>query len=326
LPFTLEWTLARALGLFLFSSYVKSLGEYVEINFLEEVARWKMTSGRLRADITGRIVEGFLTGVPLSSMAEEGGDSNNVGNGDANNNTANSNGGGDGKKTPPKSEINEYDLAMVVPIGKLTTEDISRLKAESYDATTDKSAVGLCGPVLEKINKKVDQLRDTPGFGSSRGIMRDSLSSTMRSSVGSSTKSDIIEKSESSEGGGEGGALSTAAASRRHLSMMTNTLPEELFDEAIVIIVDIIKEKHWKGFLESEQYTKLLNFLWFRDRTVVEEDFFLMRVLGRGGFGLVTGECVDHVVLCIVPSYLCSIQNIMRFQPAKRALRANSTP
>jgi hypothetical protein len=71
---------------------------------------------------------------------------------------------------------------------------------------------------------------------------------------------------------------------------MTNTLPEDMFDEAVVIIVEIMKEKHWKGFLESEQYTKLLNFLWFRDRTVVEEDFFLMRVLGRGGFGLVTGE------------------------------------
>ena len=72
--------------------------------------------------------------------------------------------------------------------------------------------------------------------------------------------------------------------------MITNTLPEDLFDEAYVIITQNVKEKHWQGFVESEQYTKLLNFLWFQDRPVVEEDFFLMRVLGRGGFGLVTGK------------------------------------
>lgn len=296
LPFTLEWTLARALGLFLFSAYVKSIGEYVDMNFLEEVARWKMARGRLRADITGRIVEGYLTGVPLSSMAEEGGE-------DAANNATADNVNGDaatnnmGKTTPPKSEINEYDLAMLIP-SKFTSEDISKMKSESYDASTNKSAVGICGPVLEKINKKVDQLRNTPGFGSFKlPANRDSISSTFKSSLGSSTTSDIgdigdiaasVDKSETTSEGGGGGA--TAASNRRNLSIMTNTLPEDMFDEAVVIIVEIMKEKHWKGFLESEQYTKLLNFLWFRDRTVVEEDFFLMRVLGRGGFGLVTGE------------------------------------
>jgi hypothetical protein len=30
--------------------------------------------------------------------------------------------------------------------------------------------------------------------------------------------------------------------------------------------------------------------MWHRDRKVADDDFFLMRVLGRGGFGLVTGK------------------------------------
>ena len=49
----------------------------------------------------------------------------------------------------------------------------------------------------------------------------------------------------------------------------------------------------------KDRATKLLNFLWFHDRTVVEEDFFIIRILGRGGFGLVHGECIiDNNVIC----------------------------
>ena len=285
--FSFEWTLSKALGMFLFSSYLKEVtGDYVEINFLEEVCRWKATRGRIRADITGRIVERYLTPVPLGSFAEEAEgmtSERNLGEKGAQNGTSNR---GEKRQLPPKSVINEYDLAMEPRSAKYTPEKIAEMRSESYDAATDKSVVGLCGPVLDRINKTVDQLRNTPGFGTK--LERDSIRSTNRDSVVSGNSDKDV--------GGSNRSEKKDSFSRRNLSMMTNTLPEDLFDEASVIVAENVKDKHWKGFLESEQYTKLLNFLWFQDRTVVEEDFFLMRVLGRGGFGLVTGK---NLVCCI---------------------------
>lgn len=76
--------------------------------------------------------------------------------------------------------------------------------------------------------------------------------------------------------------------SLRNLSLVSNELPQDLFDEAEAVVAASVKERHWEGFRRSPYHEKLLNFRWFQDRTVVEEDFFVMRVLGRGGFGLVT--------------------------------------
>ena len=275
------------------------MDDYVEINFLEEVARWKATTGRLRADITGRIVVNYLTAVPLSSMAEEG---------EA---AENGHAAGEKRERPPKTEILEYDLVMQ-PITKFTPEKIAELRADSYDADTDRSCVGLCGPVLDKINKKVEQLRNTPGFGrkytrdsaASKTSSRDSVGSDYQMSFEESIKSNLGIKDDKDEEEEKRKREAERSPSRRHLSLMSNALPEDLFDEASVIIAENIKEKHWKGFQESEQYTKLLNFLWFQDRTVVEEDFFLMRVLGRGGFGLVTGKCF-HAQISILQCYHC---------------------
>eukprot|EP00957_Ditylum_brightwellii_P001614 125730-Ditylum_brightwellii.AAC.1 len=52
--------------------------------------------------------------------------------------------------------------------------------------------------------------------------------------------------------------------------------------------MESLRKQYWEGFKESPEHTKLHNFFWYRDRKTVEDDFFVMRVLGRGGFGLVT--------------------------------------
>jgi hypothetical protein len=67
-------------------------------------------------------------------------------------------------------------------------------------------------------------------------------------------------------------------------------LSDNLFDRAEAIVMEMLRRQYWDRFQESEQYKKMDNFHWYRDRTVVPEDFFILRVLGRGGFGLVTGE------------------------------------
>ena len=64
----------------------------------------------------------------------------------------------------------------------------------------------------------------------------------------------------------------------------------DLFIKVDIVIIESLRKQYWEQYIESESYTKMKNFLWFYDRPVVADDFFSMRVLGRGGFGSVTGK------------------------------------
>lgn len=269
-PFGFEWTLAHALGFFLFSAYLKeSVGDYVEINFMEEVIRWKQSKGRLRAEKTGYIVVNYLA--PLAESANAGDPPPELAvvtpDAVASPPTADNEKNGHTEELksiskihpdvrPPKTEIKEYSLARE-PTDFLP-EVMQELRARNSGPI--KNCIGVGGNILESILSKVDKLRNLPGFASTQNGTRRQSSVTMRSEM-------------------------------RNLSLVSSKLPENLFDEAEQVVAENIREKYWPGFQSSEHHTKLLNFLWFQDRTVVEEDFFVMRVLGRGGFGLVTGEC-----------------------------------
>jgi len=65
---------------------------------------------------------------------------------------------------------------------------------------------------------------------------------------------------------------------------------KNIFDELEAIVLAGLKREYWAAFLQSLQHTKLMKFLWYQDQSVVPDDFFPMRVLGRGGFDLVKGE------------------------------------
>lgn len=67
------------------------------------------------------------------------------------------------------------------------------------------------------------------------------------------------------------------------------TLPNDLFEKAEYVAMESLRRQYWDGFVQSPYWIKLKNFLWYQDRRVLPEDFFVLRVLGRGGFGLVTG-------------------------------------
>jgi hypothetical protein len=77
---------------------------------------------------------------------------------------------------------------------------------------------------------------------------------------------------------------------RRTSSTITHTDADQVFLQAEQVVMESLKRDYWTGFRESPLFVKFRNFLWYRDRRVVPEDFFTMRVLGRGGFGLVYGE------------------------------------
>lgn len=70
-----------------------------------------------------------------------------------------------------------------------------------------------------------------------------------------------------------------------NLSAVKNTL----FDEIDTIIFTFLKDTLFGDFLESPFYSKYLHFMAMTEQVVGEDDFALFRVLGRGGFGMVSG-------------------------------------
>jgi len=288
-PFEFEWTLSHPLGFFLFSAYLKEVcHDYVLINFMEEVARWKSTQGRFRAEKTSFIASNYLLSPKMAvkvntasaqthATSEES--TTTAGEGEAAPEGAAEPAEVDVPKfeLPPKTEISEYDLCR--DPAELSAEERKELSSKNSDPTKNCIAVG--GEVLQTILTKLDKLRNTPGYDS---LPAYSCHSKNGGDSDGNSSSDEIPSSDSSK------------ERTRLLSLMSNDLPQNLFDCAEVIVAENVREKHWAGFEGSEYYTKLLNFLWIQDKKVVEEDFFVMRVLGRGGFGLVTGKFCEGIV------------------------------
>jgi len=311
-PFEFEWTLAHALGFFLFSAYLKeSVGEHVEINFMEEVLRWKDTQGRFRAEKTSFIVANYLS--PLTeaerkasadaaaavvaaaeaaaAAAEAAAAAVPPADTDDGTTVPTAENGDNGhkaevappppKKAPPvgpaKTEINEHYMHREPT--DFTEDEIQEIRASS-DPT--KNYVGVGGRVLESILERVKKLQKSPGYVSLREI-HEVEDEEEYDHFNNENHNGIKREDEQTK------QLDlTKMRSIRNLSLISNELPVNLFNQAEVLVAENIREKHWAGFQSSEYHAKLLNFLWFQDRTVVEEDFFVMRVLGRGGFGLVT--------------------------------------
>ena len=291
-PFEFEWTLSHPLGFFLFSAYLKEVcHDYVLVNFMEEVARWKSTQGRFRAEKTSFIASNYLLSpkaATTTKISTVSGQTHTTSDESTHENEGESSPSADADNAvdmsqlfeiPPKTEIHEYDLCREP--APLSQEKMDELFSENADPTKNCIAVG--GEVLQSILTKLDKLRNTPGYDS-----LPKYSSHSGGNVGDSASSMDSIASNSS--------VKTSERTRL-LSLLSNDLPQSLFDNAEVIVAETVRKKYWAGFERSTYYTKLLNFLWFQDKKVVEEDFFVMRVLGRGGFGLVTGKlfvsCLD---------------------------------
>eukprot|EP00636_Phaeomonas_parva_P000110 CAMPEP_0118879884 /NCGR_PEP_ID=MMETSP1163-20130328/19561_1 /TAXON_ID=124430 /ORGANISM="Phaeomonas parva, Strain CCMP2877" /LENGTH=652 /DNA_ID=CAMNT_0006816131 /DNA_START=254 /DNA_END=2213 /DNA_ORIENTATION=- len=67
------------------------------------------------------------------------------------------------------------------------------------------------------------------------------------------------------------------------------TLTGDLLDQIEAACCHYLKKHVYGGFRESRRFKRLMQFLYIQQRPVVEDDFALFRVLGRGGFGLVHG-------------------------------------
>lgn len=78
------------------------------------------------------------------------------------------------------------------------------------------------------------------------------------------------------------------AESARPNNIVVQKLNWNLLQQAAAIVLKSLHQSHWHDFVaSSSEYKRTLQFLWYQDRPVIPDDFFVMRVLGRGGFGLV---------------------------------------
>mmetsp|Transcript_25427 Transcript_25427/g.70228 ORF Transcript_25427/g.70228 Transcript_25427/m.70228 type:complete len:808 (+) Transcript_25427:529-2952(+) len=110
-------------------------------------------------------------------------------------------------------------------------------------------------------------------------------SNSQNVSVASSKKMDKSISGMSVEEFGE--ATSSMRLLTQKFKSQKDALHDALFDKAETVVMESLRREYWQDFLHSEEFQKVRNFLWYQDRPTVPDDFYIMRVLGRGGFGLV---------------------------------------
>lgn len=270
--FSIDWVLQSAIGLFLFSAFLKEeCHDYLRINFVEEVIRWRRLRGKHRIDRAKKIAEVYLRELPIDEVTGE-------------------------QIHPEKSQIDEHDLCREAPQPMLSKEKVEQLFTMNNDESKTMNCIGLKGPVLEDVFETIDNAEKTEYANKSNMSNSDveTVPTLTEDNTSSSNGDNDIDKQESAKSN----PLKRQKEKYSSLKLLTQSLrdreleaPDNLFQEVDIVVIEGLRRQYWEKFVESEYYKKMLNFLWFQDRPVVPDDFFTMRVLGRGGFGSVIGTC-----------------------------------
>ncbi|GAX22629.1 beta-adrenergic-receptor kinase [Fistulifera solaris] len=255
--FSMEWTMQEEIGLFLFSSYLKEThDDYARINFCEEVYRFRKygVQGRSGLKRAKSIIKQFLVALEKDPVTGE-------------------------VVLPRRSLVFEHDLKRPNSIG-IPKDQMQKLYTENMDfPACSECAVGLKGAVRREIVEKVQNIGNLYRSSKNKSSLQESaaaispihVSSRLLNSNITSTRNIAID---------DGADITETSTG--------NGLHRDLFDNGESLVMESLKRDYWRSFLESAKYKRLLDFLWFRDRRVEPDDFFEMRRLGRGGFGLVT--------------------------------------
>lgn len=257
--FGIDWCLKSAIGFFLFSEYLKDTCEdYLRINFIEDVIEWRKMRGQQRLDRAKRIVQKYLSKVPVDGSGQ--------------------------RVYPKKKEIVTYDVFREFPRLGLSDDNLkefySKNKIEPHDPLSPpkSNCLRISGPVLEEIENdiaRVEKNRDTVNVPSFDALESAELQVATQNLP---NRRSIKEK------------YSTMVELTQSMKIGDPTILDDLFIKVDVLVVESLRREYWTPFTESEHFTKVKNFMWFFDRPVLVDDFFSMRVLGRGGFGSVTGK------------------------------------
>lgn len=265
--FTLDNLLQSATGVFLFSAFLKdTCNDYLRINFCEEVLRWKRLRGRQRVEKARKMIANYLSAPKKDDITGL-------------------------TMMPAKSEIDEFDLERRVK----KPSDIGTLYSQNYSESSSVCLLGIDGPVRDELllkMKAVEEARAAAKRNSSTGgeAGANGIGDYGDEEGAPSESKTSVETAKSSA------TTLVDGKSSHHFRLDSKQpsgpryLPDNFFDMVEIVVMESLRRQYWSAFQASEEYRKLLNFLWYQDRRVVPEDFFVMRVLGRGGFGLVNGK------------------------------------
>ncbi|MGK3738267.1 MAG: hypothetical protein ACI8RD_006508 [Bacillariaceae sp.] len=269
--FGIDWCLQSAIGFFLFSEFLKdtdTCNDYLRINFIEEIIRWRRLRGNNRLEKAKMIIDKYLSEQPKDSTTGQ-------------------------CICPEKTQIVSYDIYRKIPSLTLSDEGYKNLysanKVSSDASSSVPNCLGISGPVLDEIHHDValvDENRTSNGsLCLDDGKLRTSKELQQESADTVEAVESLPDRQSVKEQYATMKQLTQSIRSKKDVIILSH-----LFVKVDMIIIESLRIQYWQQFTESEQYTKMKNFLWFYDRQVVAEDFFSMRVLGRGGFGLVTGK------------------------------------
>ncbi|OWZ03771.1 LOW QUALITY PROTEIN: AGC/GRK/BARK protein kinase [Phytophthora megakarya] len=164
----------------------------------------------------------------------------------------------------------------------LTRADVRTL---FNSVSTEASPLGVGGEVVQRLSAIFKRKQPT-SESDRRDSIRDGSPTT-----GTSTAS-TVSVSELNDLGIDTGPNSKTRSEKR-LSAEAKMYALTLFDELEACVLCSLEQFHLKDFRSSAFHKRLIAFLFLQKRRVSEDDFTILRVLGRGGFGMVNG-CIKR--------------------------------
>ncbi|KAH7460796.1 G protein-coupled receptor kinase 1 [Phytophthora ramorum] len=215
-----------------------------------------------------------------------------------------------GRPSPTRMSLgclDELNVASMTTNGivfwRKNESSVSRADVRSVysSASTEASPVGVGGDVVLRLSTVFKRKQFPVGTESERGdsmnCVRDG-SPTMAASPTAST----VSTSELNDLGMENRPESASSRAsnqriekRSSLESKISSLP--LFDELEACVLCSLEQFHMKDFRSSAFYKRLIAFLFLQKRRVNEEDFTVLRVLGRGGFDWWSYGCLVYELL-----------------------------
>ena len=133
-PFSTDWSLQSAIGLFLFSAYLKEIcNDFHRINFVEDVIRWKGMREKRKFEKAVEIYQSFLAEYKVDPQTGA-------------------------KITPLKTQIIELDLQREIP--NIDHDDTQFLYASTVDPTYAQNCLGLKGSIIRDISETINSRED----------------------------------------------------------------------------------------------------------------------------------------------------------------------
>mmetsp|Transcript_24922 Transcript_24922/g.68702 ORF Transcript_24922/g.68702 Transcript_24922/m.68702 type:complete len:669 (-) Transcript_24922:115-2121(-) len=257
--FGIDWCLQSAIGFFLFSEFVKSsFDDWMRINFIEDVIKWRRMRGRQRRERAKRIAEKYLKEIPVDDAS--------------------------GKRIYPlKKKIVTYDIFREAPQYYLSDarkrELLSANQISDYNAESPpiSNALGISGPVLDELFLNIARLERSDEFEAALEAESKFESEELKKATENLPNVQSIREK-----------YTTLKQLTESMKIIDPIVLDDLFAKADVLVIESLRKQYWQQFAESDSFSKLKNYLWFYDRPVEPDDFFSMRILGRGGFGSVT--------------------------------------